>query len=131
MPILDGRWTCSAVSTMSSGADSRQDVTVDRRGSVTPELVLASQSEAAEYLIAESLLVLTISAALVGLFVRSPWALIVMFAFGLPAQLLRTRLANRIKARMPVGRRSQGWWQFQLDRPAVVRRAVGLVLAGK
>ena len=71
------------------------------------------------------------STAIVGLFIRSPWALVVMFAFGLQAQMLRTRVANRIEARVPVGRRSQGWWQFQLDRPAVARRAVGLVRAGK
>ena len=45
-----------------------------------PELVLASRSEAAEYLIAESLLVVAISAALVGLYIKSPWALVVMFA---------------------------------------------------
>lgn len=54
------------------------------------------------YLMAESLLVVAIIAALVGLFIRSPWALVVMFAFGLPAQLPRMsgeRRRNRMTSR--------------------------------
>lgn len=100
---------------------------MDRSASLPPDLIVASRSEAVEYLVAQSLLLLAISTVVVGFFMRSLWTLVVMLAFGLPAQLLRTRLANKIEARALVGRRSPGWWQLQLDRPTVARRAMALV----